>query len=1016
MQLPVVVTSLLAAGLVCGSAIGPSSLDWKPRPDWLGNPSADIAICVSSEAVRFSTRGAGRGMKWSAKLPQDADASKTPWLLVRYRGISAGGDDYSICLATESGEVKAVVPATALALDGAWHTLLQRLDPLKADTVAVQVQARSKDGWMELSRLELSEERPALSVTDLLDVGRPNWRHMSAIDISPLCSAPVDTMKAAWLLNDWFVEEVSVSGASFRMAGGAVARIAQELVLPTSGLTASEVLLLIGAVKTADKIDPPLSEPHAFYAVVEYEDGTSDRSIPARLPGSFGLAEGLGVYAIVTDAGKAFKRISLRAHAGGIDAYLIAATAGTDTTLARYARPGNMVRAVPYERDRHGQDAPWRFDCGHWEIVCTNGSRRVVIALNPGVSMRVEPDRKSRIGWESPLWTLSGGSRTSKSFRGKITKSGERSATVELSDRSAPQTRGVLTIDGAEPGKLRLSLSLSMADQSGSDITFPSLQGITHGGKAELTYCFPRRSAVVNSSPVDLRESYSGAFPVQFVDVSGPEGGVYVMTQGRDDTARSYHLAKSEHGLTMKVEYPRSKTAAFESISTVIGFHDSDWHDALDAYRDWLKTWYKPTAPRKQWFREVFNLRQQFLRFYSITDGTYYDANTHKFTFPQGLERDRSFFGGVDYLHIFDWGMQHQHGLGDYRPWGADFPPDEFRKSIEQVKASGVPVGLYIEGYLASLESEIGKAHGKEWEIVDSAGKPVRAYSIYTMCPAVEGWQDHLASVYGRVRDETGADGFYVDQYGYGFAHYNCFSPNHGHDVPASPLKGEGETLAKIRRALGPDKLLYTEYPPTDVQSQLLDGAFEKAVCFGSDELSPSRVNLTRFAWPDFKTFEIIMLDEPLGDRRHQLGLTFFNGEGLWLEGPADTWYSPEALSLIRKMYALMREHRDCFTSLDPVPLVPTGHARVFANQFAGNGRTLWTLYNSGHSTIRGDLLAVRHVDGSRYIDAWNGVELKPSIARGVARLTIALGPKEVGCVVQELPQARQNQQMGERR
>ena len=46
--------------------------------------------------------------------------------------------------------------------------------------------------------------------------------------------------------------------------------------------------------------------------------------------------------------------------------------------------------------------------------------------------------------------------------------------------------------------------------------------------------------------------------------------------------------------------------------STVLGTHTGDWHEGFYAYKDWVQTWYKPIAPRKQWFQDIYNFRQVF--------------------------------------------------------------------------------------------------------------------------------------------------------------------------------------------------------------------------------------------------------------------------------------------------------------------------------------------------------------------------------------------------------------------
>lgn len=42
--------------------------------------------------------------------------------------------------------------------------------------------------------------------------------------------------------------------------------------------------------------------------------------------------------------------------------------------------------------------------------------------------------------------------------------------------------------------------------------------------------------------------------------------------------------------------------------------------------------------------------------------------------------------------------------------------PDEFRKAVE---TSGIPVGLYIEGYLVDERSNIGKAEKQSWGLLN---------------------------------------------------------------------------------------------------------------------------------------------------------------------------------------------------------------------------------------------------------------------------------------------------------
>ena len=131
-------------------------------------------------------------------------------------------------------------------------------------------------------------------------------------------------------------------------------------------------------------------------------------------------------------------------------------------------------------------------------------------------------------------------------------------------------------------------------------------------------------------------------------------------------------------------------------------------------------------------------------------------------------------------------------------------------------------------------------------------------------------------------------------------------------------------------------------------------------------------LNVARFAFPDFKTIEILYCDKPTGSWATGVRWVFFNGEAIWLEGKADEWFEPETRAEVRRCHAILREHRDAFTTLAPEPLVPTERAGVYANRFPAAGKTVVTLYNARHRTVRGPVLRLPHREGATYYDAWH--------------------------------------------
>jgi hypothetical protein len=569
----------------------------------------------------------------------------------------------------------------------------------------------------------------------------------------------------------------------------------------------------------------------------------------------------------------------------------------------------------------------------------------------------------------------------------------------------------------AEPlddGQLRLRLTIrnTSAEPVSVQATFPLLEGLgVAGDPNKLAYCYPKSGALIGTKPVDVRRFYSGLFPLQFMDVHHPAaGGIYVMTQDLANHVRTFRLRKTPRGTAdLAVEYRRRSLAPGETWAlppAVIGAHRGDWHAALAAYRRWVATWYRPAAPPKRWFREVFNFRQVFL--YPNLGLKYgaFDPKTKAFQLAKMVADDAAAFGGVDFVHIFDWSQEPLHGrVGQYDPWQHLGGVAPFRREVASIQARGIPVGVYLEGYLISKKADVAAAHGEKWQMLAANGKPhARFGSGYCCpCPYVPAWRKHLAAACARVCRQAGVDGVYIDEMGFGYQ-YPCHRKDHGHEVPSNQRRGELGLLQAVRRAVGPKKVMYTEETPTDVTTQWLDGSFTYALAGAGS--APVRVNLTRFALPHFKTFEIIRCDRPLGNDLAAVRSIFFNDEGIWLAGPLaiDKWFPAEVRKLIAKTYRILREHRDAFCSEDPTPLVRTRHEHLHANRFPARPKVVWTLYNASDKPLRGELLEVTHVAGADYLDAWNGKPLTPRITGGRAVLRVNLLARGAGCVVQHRP------------
>lgn len=271
------------------------------------------------------------------------------------------------------------------------------------------------------------------------------------------------------------------------------------------------------------------------------------------------------------------------------------------------------------------------------------------------------------------------------------------------------------------------------------------------------------------------------------------------------------------------------------------------------------------------------------------------------------------------------------------------------------------------------------------------------------VCPGVEAWREVQASTYATKVRELDVDGMYLDQFGFAGGYKDCWAADHGHPVPSYAVRTERDTTRTVRERIDAAKsnvALYTEESPVDVTSQYQDGSFTYAMFSAQRSQTQVPLNLFRFAVPDFKTIEILYCDKPTGSWATGVRWIFFNGETIWLEGPATEWFEPETLAEIRRCYRILREHRDAFTTPGPVPLVPTERGGVYANAFPSKKKTVYTFYNSRHRTVRGSVIRLPHREGTTYRDAWHDRPIQVRAEGDHSIIDLEIGPHGVGCVV----------------
>ncbi len=999
----------------CNTAAG-----WRARPDWLGNPDPRARIFARNGVLRLEVSQAGLGMKFSRPLTQPVDLAALPYLAVRYRarGLAPHGDYFIYFGSAEGGmPPKAAYPIRIRGLrdDGAWHVAVAHItEGFKAREMALQIQADQPGAFIEVDYIALYPHWPRAPLSDVVQ-WRRGWVAAPA-GLKPL-PPPTGRTRVAQLLpsvRGWFsARRVTVAGVPFAVGGAD--RIAATPLLGTGDVTirvgaqASEFYLLLavrlshyGVVNysTEPVVRQAVRLPEELVVCIEYTDGQVDEAFPALLPdGRYEVYRGLGAYVVPVPQCKKVARVAVRDRMafGAVGVAAVTANLGSALHPAEFAlniSPGEVDAGAGAARPTLATAARETAPARPPAVQLDAAGRLVRIAEAAQLTLRpAVPFAVKRDGEQVAIRAAS------------VTNAGD---TIRADYSLADGSRAALVLL-PRGGELQLKLTFTPAASGKYQVVFPRLAGLRLGAAASDDWLFlPRRAAQITRRPGRYSaQLIGGNMPLQFLALYDAGGCFYLRGLERWARWRQVTIDKSLHGCDLTATFwQRSMSAGERFVSAwAIGLGRGDWHVAFAAHRRWLAAVSPPPlSPRKQWFRRVFAFHQRFAH------GEPWIGHDGRWSVDHLIVEDKKAFGRAEYFHFFDWGASKKYGrVGDYCHYDELGGLAAFRDGVQRLQRRGVRVGLYFEGYLVDSRSLAGRAHLDEWAMLDAAGKrqmwPGSATET-VVCPFCPSWQKYLAETVRRVESEVGADGYYLDELG--FAGRVCWSDRHGHEVPAPAVRGELELIRAVRQRLPAGRALYTEETPVDVGLYLLDGAFTYAVRQWV-AWRPARAPLAvvRFAAPDFKTFEIPTFQAYRDPAVWTAAkYVFFNGEGLWFQGRPSS-FSPEALALLRRMFSIMSQHADAFSSTDVQPLIPTLIPGVYCNAFTARGccgretERVFTLYNSLHHTVRGEVIRVRHQPGARYMDLWAGRPLRPRIRRGWAYLSATLGPQQVGCLAQ---------------
>lgn len=773
---------------------------------------------------------------------------------------------------------------------------------------------------------------------------------------------------------------------------------------------------------------------------VAYADGGTDLLFPYSLADEgFVIRRALGAYVVPVDAERALKSVTLhnRYYAATVSlAALTLNTSGDRAFPELVAEPEvihvpDLPEPQPREPYLTYKDSVILAGNGYYELAidCSDGFaiRKIANRWSAGPGPALDADSGLRV-------ELNGRALSGSDFESTGVSVDGHTATIALKGKTPdnPLVLGItLTIDDSPEARLGMSVANTGNDTILPQLRFPYLGGVRIDNVDATWVCFPKYRNVISNQQGYHFASNDHAFPMQFMDVYNPSLGVglALITHNLDHMPIDYAMQKNDAGVTAYIQYPSEFYAippggSVDLAETALVSHKGDWRGAVQAYQRWVATWYKPRrSVNDGWFQKVSLLKDYFLTERisqrDLKTPSMYDMDSGKFRAAEFLDMDREYWGGIapDMFHFFQWyeidGVdpeKTQYGELGYDNYGG---LDRFRAGLQTLQQEyGTPVSLYTLPDRIGSGTEAGKRFGPVAVKERADGSQLVNNLTWYVCSQEPSWMDYFLQTTTKVQAETGADAIYMDVVGF-WRTNTCYASDHGHRVPSWCNETTYELVERLRGLLPEHVVIWTEYPVADVSSQFIDGNIAYYYLSLHELFAPAydtpdraslyaepSVNLYRFLFPDVKQIDLPIGNNGSANGPRRLKFIFFHGDGVYDNGWSQ-FDSRERETLMIKSTAIKNAYRDCFYSRDITPLVPTERGRVYANRFAGKGRTLWTVYNGRNIPVRGRVLAVEHVPGATYYDAWNDKELTPTVENGMAYLDLDLQGQGLGCVVQ---------------
>ena len=237
----------------------------------------------------------------------------------------------------------------------------------------------------------------------------------------------------------------------------------------------------------------------------------------------------------------------------------------------------------------------------------------------------------------------------------------------------------------------------------------------------------------------------------------------------------------------------------------VLGLFQGDWYDAAQIYRRW--------AVKQSWARKGNVAERRDIPAFFKEIGVWWCLSSGKETGTLTTEyeatpeevgdlalRLKERFPYPTGVHWYNW---HHNPFNTEFP--DYFPPRQgFAEQVRRLRREGITVMPYINARLAdpnsaSWQEENLEAQAVKWASPRNGSRgyylPAEQYAgeqwLFPMCAATHPWQEKIAGLVARMRQELGIEAVYLDQIAAGMPPV-CFDPRHGHPLGGGAYAVDG--------------------------------------------------------------------------------------------------------------------------------------------------------------------------------------------------------------------------------